>query len=175
MKKFLKNIIIIAYIIIVIFVTICLLSYNDYKVSQFGDTSLILVTDEDLATDFKLGDLLLVKKNNNKDIKVNEKIFFYTTTGGSVTVNYGTVIDKEVVTNNESTYTVEGNYKISSQYVIGKGQTATVIPKVASVLRILESKWGFLLLVVFPTLIAFLYEIVIIIAEIRYGKSNNEK
>jgi len=174
MGKFLRNLVVIIYIIIIIFVTICLLSYNKYKVTEFGDNSLIII-DEDLATDFQKGDLLIVKKNNNKDIKLNQKIFFYTTAGGKVNINYGSVVEKEDITATETTYTLEGNYNISSEYVIGKGETATVIPKVGTVLGVLQSKWGYLLLVVFPTLIAFLYEITVIISEVKEGKNAKEE
>ena len=37
MKKAISNIIFTLYIIIAVFVTVCLLSYNDYKVTVFGD------------------------------------------------------------------------------------------------------------------------------------------
>ena len=43
MKKLIRNIFIIVYAIIAILVTVCLLSYNEYKVSEFGSNSLLLI------------------------------------------------------------------------------------------------------------------------------------
>lgn len=39
-----------------------------------------------------------------------------------------------------------------------------------TVLKVLESKWGFLLLIVFPSLIAFLYEITELFSELKDKK-----
>ena len=71
--NFLKNIIIIAYIILIIFVTICLLSYNDYKVTVLGKTTLLPVIDEDLETNFNKGDLLLIERNRLTTIKEGDE------------------------------------------------------------------------------------------------------
>ena len=76
------------------------------------------------------------------------------------------------MTNKETTYTLEGERKISSQYVLGPAETAEVIPGVGTVLGILESKWGFLFLIVLPSLLAFIYQISVVIAELK--KSNDE-
>ena len=57
MKKicsFVKNLIIFIYILLIIFVTICLLSYNDYKITVLGDQTLIPIIDENLEPDYTL-------------------------------------------------------------------------------------------------------------------------
>ena len=59
MKKVISNLIFIIYLIIAIFVTVCLLSYNDYKVTEFGDTSLIIVSDKKMQPDYNKGDLVI--------------------------------------------------------------------------------------------------------------------
>ena len=41
--NFARNILIILYILLIIFITICLLSYNDYKVTEFGNTTILPV------------------------------------------------------------------------------------------------------------------------------------
>ena len=65
-----------------------------------------------------------------------------------IEIKLGTIEAFETVTNKETTYTLEGERKISSQYVLGPAETAEVIPGVGTVLGILESKWGFLFLIV---------------------------
>ena len=170
MKKvcdFLKNFLIIAYIVLIIFVTICLLSYNDYKMTVFGKNTLVPIIDEDLEPDYTLGDLLIIKKNKLSQVDIGDVIFFYRTVSGETSINYAKVIATERVTDNEFTYTVEGNYRFSSERFIGKAETATVIPKIGKFLSVLQSKWGFLFLGVFPSLIAFLYTLYSVVVEVR--------
>ena len=54
--------------------------------------------------------------------------------------------------------------------MIGTSKNAKVISKVGTVLSVLESKWGFLFLIVFPSLIAFLHEIYEFILELTNKK-----
>lgn len=70
----------------------------------------------------------------------------------------------------ETTYTFEGDLKKSSDYVLGPAQDADVIPVVGGILSILESKWGFLFLIVMPSLLAFVYQISVVFSEIRGKK-----
>ena len=59
MKKLIRNIFIIVYAIIAILVTVCLLSYNEYKVSEFGSNSLLLINTNKLSDEYKKGDLVI--------------------------------------------------------------------------------------------------------------------
>ena len=82
MKKVLKvlfGIFIALYLVVASFLTVCLLSYNDYKISVIGNKSLIILDDDALEPEYKKGSLLIVEKNKNDDIKVNDDIFFYNT------------------------------------------------------------------------------------------------
>ena len=62
MKKVISNLIFIIYLIIAILITVCLLSYNDYKITEFGNTSLIIISDKKMQPDFNKGDLVIVEK-----------------------------------------------------------------------------------------------------------------
>lgn len=170
MKKiwnFFKNFIIMAYILLIIFVTICLLSYNDYKVTEFGKYTLLPVIDSYLEPEYHVGDLLVVEKNNLRDVKVGDMIFYYRTTMGITTVNYAPVVALETVTETETTFTVAGDVRFSSSYFMGKVDTSTTLPQLGRVLGLLQSKWGFLFLGVFPSLLAFLYTLYSVIAEVK--------
>lgn len=178
MKKTLKiifGILLIPYLIIVIFLTTCLLNYNDYKLTEFGDKTLIIVKDNSLEKSFHKGDLVVVTKNPNTDIKINDQIFFYETYAAKVSVNLGTVQNKININKEETTYTMAGDYDLSSDYVIGKADTSKVYSNVGSILGFLESKWGFLFIVVLPILIAFIYEIYAIFTEVHKEVKNNKK
>ncbi len=178
MKKicnFVKNSIIFIYILLIIFVTICLLSYNDYKITVFGDKSLIPIIDENLEPDYTIGDLVIVEKNKLNKVQEGDVVFFYRTFAGEATINYAKLTGVERVTDTEYTFTVEGDYKFSSTYYIGNTESTVIIPKVGHILTILESKWGFLFLGVFPSLVAFLYTLYSIIAEVRYNTDDNDE
>ena len=61
MKKIIYNTLIILYAIIAIVVTICLLSFNQYKVSEFDSTTLLIINTNNLKDKgFSKGDLVFV-------------------------------------------------------------------------------------------------------------------
>lgn len=74
MKKIIGNIIFIIYAIIAVFVTICLLSYNEFKVTEFGETSLVLIDNENYNRIIIKADLVIV--NRDTRIRENDSIFF---------------------------------------------------------------------------------------------------
>ena len=173
MKKLIGNVLVIIYVIIAVFVTVCLLSYNQYKVTEFGKSSLIIIEDNNLEPEFNNGDLVIV---NQKDrIKVGENAFFYNTYSKEMEVTLGKIIAEEKISETEKTYTLEGEMPISSEYIIGPASTASKIPVVGGILGILESKWGFLFIIVFPSLLAFIYELGVVISELVKSKIENNK
>ena len=52
MKKIISNILFAIYAVIAVFVTVCLLSYNDFKVTEFGDYSLVIIEDNELSPEY---------------------------------------------------------------------------------------------------------------------------
>ena len=170
MKKVLKIIGIILgaiYCLIAITLTVCLLNYNDYNITELGDKTLIIVRDDDLEPNYQKGDLVIVKKNPNREIVAGDKIFFYDDKEEQMTVNLGSVISKVNVTKTETTFTMNGDYPLSSEYVIGKTSTSKVYHRLGSVLSTLESRFGFLFLIIFPILVLFIYEIYAVIKEVK--------
>lgn len=168
MKRFLLNTLFGIYVVVAVFVTICLLEYNNYNVTEFGDYSLVIIPNEEAVSEFKKGDLILVNKKGK--IEVGQKVFFYNTYNEKIEISLATVTDIEKVTNVEYTYTLEGERKISGQYVLGPASPVTVVRGVGTVLKILESKWGFLFIIVLPALLAFIYQIGVVISEIKNNK-----
>ena len=176
MKKVLKviGIILISiYAVVAITLTIFLLNYNKYNITEINNKSLIIVRDDELKPNFNKGDLVIVNKDANKDIKVGDKIFFYDNYKEVVSVNLGTVLEKEVVTKNETTFIVDGDYAVSSEYVIGTSRTSKSYSKIGSILNILESRFGFLFMIIFPILILFIYEIYVVIKELKESKNDD--
>src|SRR5574344_419611 len=159
MKKIILNVLFTIYAIIAVFTTVCLLSYNQYKITEFGNYSLVIINDDSLAPSYNKGELVIVNKTGNTKIKTGESLFFYNEQNRKVFVSVAKVVDQQPVTQTETTYTLDGDYKISSSKVLGSTNGVKIIKNLGTVLGVIESKWGFLFLIVLPSLIAFIYEI----------------
>lgn len=175
MKKVLKIIGIIfgvIYAFLAIVLTIFLLKYNKYNITEIEGNSFIIVRDEELKPDFQKGDLVIVKRNSNKEINIGDKIFFYDAYEGKVSVNLATVVNKKDVSRRETDFTVDGDYVVFDENVIGKASTSKTYAKIGTILGLLESRIGFLLVIIFPILVFFIYEVYVFIGELKSSKEN---
>lgn len=172
--KILLSILVIIYAVVAMFLTTCLLKYNDYKITEFGNKSLIIVSDDVLEEEYKKGSLLVVEKDRDS-IKKGDSIIFYNTYNNQVSIAISEVLKAEEITDKETTYTVSGNYDISSEYLIGSTKNVKVIPVLGTILGILESRVGFLIFIIFPITLAFLYEIYALVCEIKEEKEDAKK
>ncbi len=166
MKKTLMNIIVIIYVVIAIFTTICLLTFNSYKVSEFGDKTLIIIDKEESSFNYKEGDLIIVGKKGYEKADAGDVLFFYNSDG----IKIAEIEKKNDFGEAGITFSIEGNYQVVVEDVIGTSNNIKVISKVGKILSILESKWGFLFLIVFPSLLAFLHQIYELVLEITNKK-----
>ncbi len=168
MKNFLRNIFIAIYAIIAIIVTILLLSFNEYKCSEINGNTLYIVT-SDIGDRYKKGDLLVIEKSRDTDINIGDEIFLYKNiTSDDYDVIVEELIDKEKQ-GARTLYTVSGNVQYDSEYTIGKVENTKVFHYLGTFLGIIESRWGYLFLVVIVTLLLFLQEIYELVMEIKYG------
>ena len=166
MKRVLTNIIVIIYIAIAIIVTLCLLNYNEYKVTEFGDKTLIIIDDKTLEPSYSKGDLVIVDKSTLSETKQGEKIFFYSDNK----IKLGEVQQINKYEGMDSTFILTGNYQIVEDDVIGNVNSAKVYGTLGTILGAIESKWGFLFLIIFPAVLAFLYEIMQVVKELKSSK-----
>ena len=173
--NFILDIVIGTWLVLAIFVTICLLSYNEFRVTTFGKTSLLIIDSDAMEPEFLEGDLVLVKRNSDSKINVGDQVFYYNSAMDSNVLVYLNVVEDKVdVSRDEATYTWGGE-KVSSQYIVGKSNGAKVMHKAGTWLTIFTSRWGFMFLVIFPTLFAIIYEIMMIVdarREIKMDKKN---
>ena len=169
MKKVLKivfGVLVTLYLILVVFVTGYLLNRNDYGVSMFLGKYLVFV-EESLEPTFKEHSLIMITPTKFDEVQVGENIFFYDTYSAEKRIRYTEVTKKEVVNEKEVTNTLKDNNAISSSYVLGNEKNTTVLNGFGQFLYIVQSRWGFLFLVVFPLFLAFIYEIYSIYKEIK--------
>lgn len=171
MKKTIITILVTIYAIIAIFTTVCLLSYNDSHISTFGNTSLIIIDSKDLEKNqqpFYMGDIVFVTKSKN--LNKNDQVFCYEVYNGEVSISVATInnitVDERSKTNK---YELSDGRTLDYNFIIGPVNGVTKMAKVGYILKVLESKFGYLFLVVLPTLLLFLYELYTIVMQIKNG------
>jgi len=102
-------------------------------------------------------------------------VFFYT---GNKTqenfVNFAEITNVDSQSGAETAYYV-GDTKVSYSDIIGKGNGSIVYHNIGLVLSILESRWGYMFLVILPTLFAFVYEIYAIVNEVKEEAKKDSK
>ena len=175
MKKVLKVIfsfIGFIYFVVAIFAIVCLLKKNDYGYPQFGNQVLFSVEETIPDADYDKGDLVVLTKPNNDDVKLNDMVFFYDTEFAKNELNLGTIVNREVINEKETTFSVPGK-SFSSEYLVGKVADSTRYKTVGGILNVLLSRWGFFLIIILPFFIMFMVEIFAIYTELKYGSKKN--
>lgn len=172
MKKVLRFIWSFAEFFIILFVilmTFVLLSKNKYGYTQFGKytiSSVNLVSERGIQ-DAKDGDLLIVKNSN--DIKIGDVIYYYVVYNESYVIQSSPVL-KVDSDDFSSVYTIDrgGEMTIASSRVLGKERK--IYHGLGSILAVLESRLGFLFLVLLPVLVIFIYQVYELVMIFRYEK-----
>ena len=171
--NFFKNILISVWVLVAIVATVCLISYNQYSVSEIAGNSIFVVDNERLEPDFKENDLVIIKKVAENKYNTGDRAFFYLSNpADSVFINYGNITKIVAAEHAEDTFYF-GNDMVSYSDMIGLGHGAIVYHNWGLVLSIFESRWGFMFLVIFPTIFAIVYEIYSIIEEAKAARDED--
>ena len=160
MKKIIMRTMICIYIVVAVFTTASLLSYNEQNISEFRG-KVFLKLKEDIKG-YKKGSLLVVRERDN--YVANDNVFYCELKKEKCIVSYGTVdtmMGEQPTINNQS---------ISKKLIIGKDENVRVIPVLGGIMNVLESRIGFLCVVVLPLLIGFLYELFMLTKETKKKK-----
>lgn len=167
-------------IIYVVLVTMFVLCKNKYGYTQFGDysfTNIDLIAEKNVK-DTKKGDLLVVKNSN--DIHKGDLIYYYAVLNDNYIVRSAVVTDVKE-DDYSALYTVSlsnTTINVASSRVLGK--YSTVYNNLGSILSVLESRVGFLLLVLLPIMVVFIYQVYEFIIMLKYDETlvnevNNSK
>ena len=178
MKSVLKtlwNILEVLIIIYVIFLTSCILCRNKFGFTQFGNYTLSSVesTDAKYVENTKSGDLLVVK--SSKDIVKGDRLYYYATLNDRYVVRTG-IVEKVEKDEYNSLYTIDtlisGDKKaklnVTQTRVLGK--YSSTIGSLGSVWKFLQSRLGFLIFVLLPILLVFVYQIYEFIIVLNYER-----
>lgn len=164
-KRIIYGIIIFLYFSFALSMTILLLNYNDYGVTQFGENSLIILTEKVNSKEYKKGDLVIVEQAELEEVKVGETVFTYRADSkGNVHIDFGKV---GKIFKDERAIALENGSNYSEEFIAGK--PTKVYENVGLYLSIIESQWGFLFIVLVPCFLLFIYQVYALIVEIKYG------
>ena len=170
-KNIFIGVLVVVFSLFALVMTLLLLNYNKYGVTEFGSKSLVLIKEEITNKNYQKGDLVIVEKTRYDVINKGDEIFAYSVTStGKANVEVGIVGEKY---DNQKAIAYENGASFSEEYVIGKADK--VYHNLGSYLSIVESKWGFLFIVLVPGFTIFLYELYALIVEIKYGDEEEEK
>ena len=169
-KSFILGVLGCIFFAFAISITVLLLNYNKYGLTQFGNTTLVMIRDEITSETLKRGDLVFVKSKKITDLELGDEIFVYRIIANNkVTVEVGKVGQ---IYEEEDAVAFENGDIFSKQFVIGTSDK--IYNKIGTYLSIVESKWGFLFTILVPCLLIFIYEIYALIVEIKYGAEEND-
>ena len=171
LKKILKwvwEFVEILIIIYVIFITSCILCRNKFGYTQFGDMTFITVNDNNakFIQNSESGDLLIVKSQQT-GLNAGDLIYYYVTVDEKYVVRTG-VIESKTEDDYSALYVLndEDKTSVASNRVIGK--YVSFHKDKGKILDVLESRIGFLFLVLLPILLVFIYQIYQLVIVARY-------
>lgn len=157
-------IVIVLYAIVAILLTLCLFNLNNRGYAEF-EKSTVIPLEDNYSSEYKEGDLLIVsKKSRSKsDVEVGDGIFYYAAADDN-TIEYGEVTNVIVEDKNNHTYVVGSDHNVYFTTFIGN--RIKNLGHIGGIYKVLMSQFGYLALVILPTLVAVVVEIYAIIMEI---------
>lgn len=165
-KTVFLSILMLIFFMFAIAMTLLLLNFNKFGVTEFGETSLIIINGNISSEKYEKGDLVLVEKRTISNLNKGDEIFAYNIDGqtGTANVEVGKVgqVHKE-----DFAVSFENGNTFDIEYVIGS--SSKVYKNVGTFLSIIESKWGFLFIILVPSFLIFVYQVYALIVEIKYG------
>lgn len=177
MKKVLNILLGILEVVVILYVivmTSILMSKNKYGYTQFGKYTIASIDLIESRANEKLeeGDLLIVKSSSNYE--EGDIIYYYAVYGESYIIKSDVIIRK-AKDDFSSIFTIgdKESTTISESRVIGKD--ISVHHNLGSILKVLQSKLGFLFLVLLPILVIFIYQIYQFIILLQYEKKEKKE
>ena len=132
---------------------------NQNVSNLFGYTPLVVKSDS-----FETGDLIVIKKCDPQTLKEGDIICFHTIINNEYALNTHRIKSIEAVGDARSYTTIgDNNNGIADQHVISDGDIVgkyvTSIPKIGKVMDFLSGSTGFLIVIVLPMLLFFIYQV----------------
>jgi signal peptidase len=136
---------------------------DNTNVSNIAGFTPMIVQTNSMSPTFDAGDLILVKKCDVSTLKEQDIVTFHTIINNEYALNTHRIIEIQDSDGIRS-YTTKGdNNDIADTHIIADGDIVGKyvgrIPKMGSVMNILSSSTGFLVIIVLPMLLFFIYQV----------------
>ena len=136
---------------------------DDGSVSSLAGFTPLTVQSESMAPTFDQDDLIIVKQCDPSTLEVGDIVTFHAIIDNQYALNTHRIISINEV-NGLNSYTTKGdNNELADQHVIADGDIVGKyvgkIPYMGKVIGFLSSTWGFLVVIVLPMLLFFIYQV----------------
>lgn len=146
--KIVRGLLVFIYVVFALIVIMCYLCHNKYGYSEIGDYGIVSIKEK--LSNYKKGDLLLVKKETPKE---KSEVIYYD--GNKKSVNIAKIVEIKNTNKNEKTLVDKNGKYISSEYYIGKVQNKCSF--LGYVYDFTLNKYGFLGLIILPIALMLLF------------------
>lgn len=172
MKKALKiigDVLLVIFILLAATITIISLNTKDRGVTNVAGRILLNIQTDSMKPTINPGDLIITKQYNGEDIKQGDVISFFAFEQDTTIIKTHRVIEVNN-TDGTITFTTKGDNSVAEDQVeLTKNDIIAIydndnydgvkIPFVGKIFSFLQSQVGFLLCIIFPLLIFFIYQL----------------
>lgn len=167
------EVIVIAYVIIM---STCLLCRNKYGYTQFDTKTLISIGNKDTKylKEFSKNSLVVFEEKDIEDIKVGDKVYYYAVENEKYVIKQDKIVDTQGEAS-DTLYKFEKNPDVAVAGAKVIGTYEKTYKTWGGVKLFLESRIGFLIFVLLPILLLFIYEIYDLVVTVKYDDTEINK
>ena len=153
----------IVILVAALFAFTTLATKDDGSASSLAGFTPLTVQSESMAPTFDENDLIIIKKSDPATLQVGDIVTFHTIIDNQYALNTHRIVSINQVDGLNS-YTTKGdNNEFADQHVIADGDIVGKyvgkIPYMGKVISFLSTTWGFLIVIVLPMLLFFIYQV----------------
>lgn len=136
---------------------------DDGSVSNLGGFTPMTVQSDSMSPTFDQGDLIVIKTCDTSKLQVGDIVTFHTIIDNQYALNTHRIESIDELNGIRSFTTKGDNNDVADTHIISDGdivgQYVFKIPGMGKVMDFLSSTWGFLIVIVLPMLLFFIYQV----------------
>lgn len=136
---------------------------DDGSVSNLGGFTPMTVQSDSMSPTFDQGDLIVIKTCDASKLQVGDIVTFHTIIDNQYALNTHRIESIDELNGMRSFTTKGDNNDVADTHIISDGdivgQYVFKIPGMGKVMDFLSSTWGFLIVIVLPMLLFFIYQV----------------
>ena len=140
-----------------------LATHEDGSVSDIAGFTPLAVQSDSMSPTFRKGDLIFIQKCDTSKLEVGDIVTFHTIIDNEYALNTHRIASIDEVNGMRSFTTKGDNNDVADTHVIGDGDIVGkylfAIPHLGKVMDFLSSSMGFLIVIVLPMLLFFIYQV----------------